>query len=280
MNQEERLQVNSEIKEILRKGAIQLGEIIRTWRISEQFVHSKQKGWRSSTCNKSQISEQLRTIPSFQNERDAFNKRSSPKTRLFDKDGSKRCLFWHTSRQKLKKIYSFSMGRKFIQIHLLMFWPGSSPLIFTELPMIPVALLRRIIVRIIIFLDSMLVIAQTLKEILQAKETLIFLLQNFGFVINFTKSQLIPVTEMEFLGLLINSVNMTLALPQEKVLDIQNQCAQLIASPKATIMELTELLRKLLFNPQAVLPGRIQCRQIWAVTETNSYQTKIILSQQ
>ena len=129
------------------------------------------------------------------------------------------------------------------------------------------------------------VMAQTLKEILQAKETLIFLLQNLGFVINFKKSQLTPVKEIEFLELVINSVNMTLALPQEKVLDIQNKCMQLIASPKTTIMELTKPLRKLSFTAQAVLPGRIQCRylqqqQIQAVRETNSYQTKIKLSQQ
>ena len=62
----------------------------------------------------------------------------------------------------------------------------------------------------------MLVIAQTLKEISQAKETLIFLLQNLGFVINLKKSQLTPVKEIEFLGLMVNSVNITLALPQKE----------------------------------------------------------------
>ena len=125
--------------------------------------------------------------------------------------------------------------------------------------------------------------AQTLKEILQAKETLIFLLQNLGFVINFKKSQLAPVKEIEFLGLVINSVKMTLALPQEKVLDIQNKCAQLIASPKTAIMELTKLLGKLSFTAQALLPERIQCRylqqqQIQAVREAYSYQTKVKLN--
>ena len=79
------------------------------------------------TCNKSQIFEQFHTLPTFHNGRDAFNKRSSLRARFFDKDRSKRCLFWHTSRQKLKKIYSFSMGKKLTRIPLLMFWPGFSP---------------------------------------------------------------------------------------------------------------------------------------------------------
>ena len=102
----------------------------------------------------------------------------------------------------------------------------------------------------------MLVIAQTLKEILQAKETLIFLFQNLDFVINI-KDQLTPVKEIGFLGLVINSVNMALALTQEKVLDVQNKCMELIASPKTTIMELTKLLGKISFTAQVVLPGRI-----------------------
>ena len=56
-----------------------------------------------------------------------------------------------------------------------------------DLLKIPIALLRRINVRIIIFFDDMLVMAQKLKEISQAKETLIFPLQNLGIVINFKK---------------------------------------------------------------------------------------------
>ena len=53
----------------------------------------------------------------------------------------------------------------------------------------------------------------------------------------------------------------------------------------ATVMELTKLLGKLLLTAQAVLPGRINCRylqqqEIQAMGETNSYQTKIKLSQQ
>ena len=112
-------------KENVEERCSSTGEI-RTWSISEQFALSKQEGWRSSTCNQSQISEQLHTIPTFQNGRDAFNKGFPPRARLFDKGRSKGCLFWHTSRRKLKKIYSFSVGGKFIQIPLLMFWPESS----------------------------------------------------------------------------------------------------------------------------------------------------------
>ena len=120
----------------------------------------------------------------------------------------------------------------------------------------------------IIFLEDMLVIAQILKELIQAGESLIFLLQKLVFVINLKDSQLTPVKETEFLGLLINSETMTLVLPIEKVLDIQNRCSQLIVS-WTTIILLTKLLGKLAFTNQAVLPGRIQCRYLQTdVSET------------
>ena len=48
----------------------------------------------------------------------------------------------------------------------------------------------------------------------------------------FKNSQATIVKEIEFLGLVINSVNMTLTLPLGKVLDIQNKCMQLTASPQ------------------------------------------------
>ena len=105
---------------------------MRTWAIFEQFVLGKQERWRSLTCNESQVSEQLHILPTFQNGRDAFNNGSSPRTQLFDKNRSKRYLFWHTSRQKLKKICWFSMGRKFIQIPLVLLWPRSRPFDFQK----------------------------------------------------------------------------------------------------------------------------------------------------
>ena len=119
-----------------------------------------------------------------------------------------------------RKYIHFQWEGNLYEFPCLCFGLGPAPLIFTKLLKVPTALLRRINVRIIIFLDDTLVMAQTLKETLQAKETLIFLLQNLRFVINIKKSQLTLVKKIVLLRLVTNSVNMTLVLLQEKVLDI------------------------------------------------------------
>ena len=59
----------------------------------------------------------------------------------------------------------------------------------------------------IIYLDDMLLMGHSIEEIRMCRNTVIFLLQHLGFVINWKKSVLTPVQEIEFLGLEINSFN-------------------------------------------------------------------------
>ena len=75
-----------------------------------------------------------------------------------------------------RKFIRFQWEGNLWELLRLCFGLGPAPLIFIKFLKISIALLRRINIRIIIVLDDMLVIAQTLKEISQAKEILIFLL--------------------------------------------------------------------------------------------------------
>ena len=64
----------------------------------------------------------------------------------------------------------------------------------------------------------------TLTEILMAKDTLIFLLQHLGFVINLKKPVLHPVKQIEFLGLVTDTEKMTFALSEKKLKHVSQQC--------------------------------------------------------
>ena len=61
----------------------------------------------------------------------------------------------------------------------------------------------------------MLLTGRTLPEIFMARETLIFLLQHLGFVINLKKSVLLPVKQIEFVGLVIDNGKITLAFAEK-----------------------------------------------------------------
>ena len=63
-------------------------------------------------------------------------------------------------------------------------------------------------IRIIVYLDDTLLMRRTLQEIMTARDTLILLLQNLGFIINLKKLILHPVKQLEFLGLQKNTEEM------------------------------------------------------------------------
>ena len=58
--------------------------------------------------------------------------------------------------------------------------------------------------------------AALVEELTLAQDTLIYLLQNLGFLINIKKSALQPCQTIQFLGMEINSIDMTITIPGEK----------------------------------------------------------------
>ena len=112
----------------------------------------------------------------------------------------------------------------------------------------------------LIYLDDMLLIGHSIEEISMCRDTVIFLLQYLGFVINWKKSVLTLVQKIEFLGLKVNSVNLEISLTDEKVQKVKTKCQNLLTEPATSILELTRVIGLLTSTIQAVLLARLQCR--------------------
>ena len=89
-----------------------------------------------------------------------------------------------------------------------------------------------------------------------------YLLQNLGFVVNFEKSCFVPTQQLEFLGFLVNSRDMTLLLPDCKVEEIKAHCLCLLARQDVSVRELSQLIRKLTASIQAIFPAPLQYRSL------------------
>ena len=90
-----------------------------------------------------------------------------------------------------------------------------APRIFTNLFKVPISILRRINIRVIIYLDNMLLVGATMEEISKSTDIVIFILQHLEFIMNLEKSVLSPTQETKLLGLKLNSLGMTVSLTQE-----------------------------------------------------------------
>ena len=77
---------------------------------------------------------------------------------------------------------------------------SSAPRVFTKLKKIPIRIMQKLNVRLITFLEDILIIASTKNELIQARGTLIFLFQTLGFLINKNKLMLHPCQILQLLA--------------------------------------------------------------------------------
>ena len=139
------------------------------------------------------------------------------------------------------------------QFLCLCFALALAPYVFIKLLKIPIAFLWKISTLIIIYLDDTLLIGRTAENVQMYHDTVILLLQELGLVINLKKSLMTPSQEVEFLGMVINSKEMTNSLPEEKLQKVKLQCLDLYQSPQVLILQLKKVLRHLTSTIQAVV---------------------------
>ena len=75
---------------------------------------------------KFETSEQLHTIPAFQNGGTEFITKYAPEERLHVPAGPKRCLLLCSFQKGIKEICTVSVVRDTLQVPLPLFWPRSS----------------------------------------------------------------------------------------------------------------------------------------------------------
>ena len=122
-----------------------------------------------------------------------------------------------------RKLVRFLWAENLYEFLCLCFGLGPAPRIFTKILKVPILVMRHLMIRVIIYLDDLLILGNNMSEIFMAMDSVIFLLQRLGFVINLKKCVLDPAQEIELLGLTVNSQTMALSLSEEKIGKIKDQ---------------------------------------------------------
>lgn len=101
------------------------------------------------------------------------------------------------------------------------------------------------------------------KDYLIRKVTqVVELLEELGFMVNREKSQLSPTQEMPYLGLVVDSRDMKLRLPQEKMIHLREYCSQILSKGSLLVRELAKMVGTLLATQRAVLQAPLYYRQL------------------
>ena len=107
--------------------------------------------------------------------------------------------------KKHREYLRFTVEDQSYQFACLPFGLSSAPWIFTKILKPAAALLREHGVRLIVYIDDILIMAETMELAEEYTTALIFLLKSLGFLLS-EKSITTPTQEIEFLGMVINSV--------------------------------------------------------------------------
>ena len=143
---------------------------------------------------------------------------------------------------KSRSLLVFIFDGKIYRFKVMPFGLNSAPRIFTKLFKPILRLLRSQGMLLIIYLDDILLIAPTADLCLAQGKFLMKLLQDLGFLVNMNKSVLTPTQRIIFLGFLIDSVNMTISLPEEKQLAIIQKANSLLGQNLVSIRNLCQFV--------------------------------------
>ena len=168
--------------------------------------------------------------------------------------------------QNHQKCLRFLWRDSLLEFARLPFGLASAPRVFTKLlkPVLPTecCLLRQGGIRLIVYLDDILLMAPSVEQVLQHAASTLNLLEGLGFTVNYLKSVLVPCQLMEFLGSLVNSLNLSLSLPRDKIRIIQSKCQDLLNTPVTTVRELSKFLGLLSSSIQTVFPAPLHYRYL------------------
>ena len=259
LNQEQQKQVDLDVKAMLEKGSISKVCHSKGEFLNSLFLISRKRGGNRPVINLKNLNWFI-PYKHFKMEGLHCLKYVLQKGDYMCKIDLKDAYFSVPLHKDSRKLVRFLWVGKLYEFLCLCFGLGPAPRIFEKFLKVPISVLRRLMIRVIIHLDNLLILGNSMSEIFMARDSVIFLLQHLGFVINLKKCVLDPAQDIEFLWLIVNSQTMTLSLPAEKIGKLKDQCLRLYKASKVTLLDLTKLIGTLSSTIQVVLPARLQFR--------------------
>ena len=180
-----------------------------------------------------------------------------------------------------KNYLRFRRKGQMYQFNCLPFGLSCAPWVFTKITKAVAAVLREMGVRIIIYIDDMLIMAES-ETLL--RDHIIYLLENLGFMIDFPKSSLESKRTMEFLGFQVDSTSMELKLPGDKIKNIRGEARKILAADYITALTLSRILGKMNAATKAICMAPLFYRQLQAELQQalnkfcQDYNTPVCLS--
>ena len=161
-----------------------------------------------------------------------------------------------------RKYLRFLWNDKLYQFTCMAQGLSCAPRIFTKIMKPLFAKLRSEGFLSVFYLDDSLLIGKDFCDCSVNVSKTSKLLTEAGFIINCEKSQFLPVTEIKFLGFILNSNDMTVTLPIDKKQKIVDLCNKYLLDSSSKIRDIASLIGLLISSLPGVQYGALFCRYL------------------
>ena len=164
--------------------------------------------------------------------------------------------------QESRPFLRFVFNSKVYQFRALCFGLTTAPQVFTRVlaPLAKIAHLAGI--RIILYLDDWLILANSLEEVLRAKEFILTLARELGIMINKEKSQLKPKQTITYLGIQINSVTFWASPAQRRIVNCLKLLEKFLSSEELPARSWQSLLGHMSSIEKFIPGARLRMRPL------------------
>ena len=164
--------------------------------------------------------------------------------------------------QKFRKLLRFKFEDVLYEFQVLPNGIASGPRLFTKITKPIFSQLRKWGFINSPYIDDCLIIGDTQVECRENVRKTIELSCKTGFVVHPTKSKFEPTQEIEFLGFVINSTNMTLKVNNRQVDKIIDACKTLSSETSTTILHVAKVVGLLVASFPGVKAGPLYYRRL------------------
>lgn len=162
--------------------------------------------------------------------------------------------------RKSMKYLGLQIGKSTYQFTSLCFGLNIAPQVFTRIMKAALKPLRRKGLRIVAYLDDLLILGDTAEQAKDSGEMVVKHLETLGFLINSKKTDLEPKQTREFLGMIVCTKTMQILTPDEKLKRIAREAKVRQSQDHWTMRKWSSTIGLILSVSRGMQIGQLMCR--------------------
>uniref|UniRef100_A0AC34FW88 Reverse transcriptase domain-containing protein n=1 Tax=Panagrolaimus sp. ES5 TaxID=591445 RepID=A0AC34FW88_9BILA len=275
--------LRQEVKQLLQKGAIRPISKTAAACISPLFTIPKKDGTLRPVIDLRGLNKCVR-IDHFKMEGLLLLKDLISQGYFLAKLDMKDAYFSIPIAKEHQKFLVFEFEGCYYAFRALPFGLATAPFVYTKIIKQILLFLRKKGILAVVYLDDWLIMGPTKEECKRSVNIVLEVIESLGLILNEDKSHLEPVQNLEFLGLLVDTVTLEFKVPEKKQDKIKNMAKQLIKKQAPKAIEIAQLCGLLASIDLACNWARLRSRNLQRMlrgigTNSMAFKQRLMLTE-